>query len=319
MNVSRVLHGVFHPVARLARRAAGADALQHRVAALESAQRHHTNILSSILSSLAASNLPREEVVCSVIYQRAARVLGLLSPMDCEGVPFTRVGREKDGGYVMLDDVGPPRVKAAYSFGISNDVSWELDIARRGVDVYLFDHTITRLPENHPRFRYSRLGITGAVEGPLLRTLPTLLERDGNTGRDDLILKLDVEGCEWDVLTHCPRDVLESFSQIIIEFHGLVPMTVGRGPFSVLEAALSHLKASHQCVHVHANNYAPSMVLPGIVLPSALECTFVSRRAYADRLRPCTRSFPTQLDHACNIGLPEMILGRFAPPTNGPV
>lgn len=317
MGLSHVIRNLFRPVARTIRRAAGMDLVQSRLVQLEALQRHNSETLALLTNALAASRLPLGEVVGTAQYERAAKVVAQLAPMDCAGVAFTRVGRSRDGGYVMLDELTPPRVTTAYSFGIADDVSWELDIAERGVEVYMFDHTIAKLPLDHRRFHYARLGITGHRQGPLLHTLPDLLERNGHAGRDDMILKLDVEGCEWDVLAQCPRATLESFTQIVLELHNVVPMLGGREPFATLDLALSRLTASHQCVHVHANNYAPTLVLPGMVLPSAIECTFASRRVYGDRFTPCTRSFPTSLDAVCTDRHPEPILGRFAAPATG--
>ena len=36
-----------------------------------------------------------------------------------------------------------------------------------------------------------------------------------------MILKIDVEGAEWDTLLHTPNAILESFEQIAIEIHNL--------------------------------------------------------------------------------------------------
>lgn len=63
----------------------------------------------------------------------------------CEGSGFVRIGRKNDGGYVMFDDFESR--KYAYSIGIADDVSWDRDIASRGLDVYMYDHTIQGLPE----------------------------------------------------------------------------------------------------------------------------------------------------------------------------
>ena len=43
---------------------------------------------------------------------------------DVEGFDYIRVGRDNDGGYVMVNDFDD--VKNAYSCGINDDVSWDL-------------------------------------------------------------------------------------------------------------------------------------------------------------------------------------------------
>ena len=45
-----------------------------------------------------------------------------------------RIGRKNDGGYIMADDL---RGSVAYSFGISDDPSWDLAMAEHGYSVYV--------------------------------------------------------------------------------------------------------------------------------------------------------------------------------------
>ncbi|MDR2776538.1 MAG: hypothetical protein LBB17_00620 [Puniceicoccales bacterium] len=59
------------------------------------------------------------------------------APKDVVDKNLVRIGCDHDGGYIMVDDFG--KCDAAYSFGIGNDVSWDLDIAKRGIDVFMYD------------------------------------------------------------------------------------------------------------------------------------------------------------------------------------
>ncbi|MBQ4430570.1 MAG: hypothetical protein II877_03625, partial [Synergistaceae bacterium] len=111
------------------------------------------------------------------------------------GFGLVRVGRDNDGGYVMLDDFGGG---IAYSFGIAGDVSWDKDMASRGYDVYMYDHTIDGLPEDNPRFHWSKLGISdGMTHDGRLKSLEELIASNGHEGKHNMILKMDVEGAEW--------------------------------------------------------------------------------------------------------------------------
>lgn len=310
MSKSGCIHDVLRAASRFCQRALGLDRLQTRLHQLEASVKRDSEVLSLAMNALAAMNLPREQVLQTALYQRASRVISLLRPMDVDGAPFVRIGGQSDGGYVMVDNISPPQITVAYSFGIADDVSWELDVAKRGVEVFLFDHTISRLPQEHPQFHFRRLGITGTEPSHSLQTLPAVLERDGNADRSDMLLKLDVEGCEWDVLNNCPQRTLESFQQIVLELHDIVPMICG-GSAGTIESALQALATSHQCVQVHANTFGPSLVLPGIVLPCVVECTFVNRRTFGDRLSAGSRSFPTSLDRSCRPRHGDIVLGRW--------
>ena len=48
------------------------------------------------------------------------------------GKNFVRVGRPNDGGYILVDNFNVSSGRhIAYSFGINDDVSWDLDMAQR--------------------------------------------------------------------------------------------------------------------------------------------------------------------------------------------
>ena len=85
--------------------------------------------------------------------------------MSAKGFSKKRIGRDFDGGYVMLDDFAG--VEATYSFGIAQETSWDCGIADLGIDVFQYDHTIEALPEENPRFHWLRSGI-GARPDPAL-------------------------------------------------------------------------------------------------------------------------------------------------------
>jgi hypothetical protein len=52
----------------------------------------------------------------------------------------------------MIDDFGG--VRAALSIGIGEEISWDMDMGRRGVVVFQFDHTIDAAPVLQRGFRF---------------------------------------------------------------------------------------------------------------------------------------------------------------------
>ena len=240
----------------------------------------------------------------------ARRALDLLSPMDVPGVPFVRRGRDGDGGYVQLDDLGT--VHAAYSIGIGSDVSWDVAMADLGVEIWQYDHTIARPPQSHPKFHFQSIGLAATPSGDgTFRTLDSLVAENGHAQRNDLILKIDIEGGEWDVLGDMPTRLLEQFSQIVVEFHKLCRLNEAEWVWRIL-AVLTHLHRTHQSVHVHANNWAGMVSIGGITLPNVIEVTYARRSDHA--FVPCHRSFPTGLDFPNNARWPDLDLGAMGPP-----
>jgi hypothetical protein len=64
-----------------------------------------------------------------------------------------------DGGYVMLSSFKENGI--AYSFGISNDVTWDNIMAELGYNIWQYDHTINALPYERKEFHWFKEGISG--------------------------------------------------------------------------------------------------------------------------------------------------------------
>jgi methyltransferase FkbM-like protein len=241
--------------------------------------------------------------------QSIRSLLELVSPMDVVGGTLVRKGCQNDGGYIMLDS--GLRNAVAYSLGIAGDVSWDLDMAALGCQIYQYDHTIEALPVSHPAFHWWRIGIA-AQDSPdgSMCTLDTLIQRNGHVGRNDLILKMDIEGAEWDLFETLPESTLRQFSQIVMEMHhfvGAAGHPAAAAYYRKFEAILRKLDATHQVVHVHANNNGALGIIGGTVAYDLLELTYVRRSDH--QFEECRRIFPTPLDMPNVTTAPDYFLG----------
>ena len=89
---------------------------------------------------------------------------------------------------------------------------------------------------------------TLAVEPGVQRfcqTIPNQLRKNGDDMKT-LVLKIDVEGAEWDAFLNTPDEVLDRIAQLIVEFHG-----VDEERFVV---AAWKLKKLFYVAHRHFNN-----------------------------------------------------------------
>jgi hypothetical protein len=237
----------------------------------------------------------------------AKRILTLVRPRDVVGSRLVRKGRDFDGGYVMLDH-GLENV-TAYSMGIGDDVSWDLDMAMLGCDVYQYDHTIDRFPLDHPRFPSFKVGICERpTDDPILRTIDELIEINGHQNQRDLIMKMDIEGAEWKVFEALSQGILAQFSQIVFEAHGLIHLdhTSHLRRFMMV---LAKLNQTHQIIHVHANNWGRIAVVAGVFLPDGLELTYVRRVDHT--FSECKKTFPTEIDMPNNHAAADYFLGAL--------
>ena len=165
----------------------------------------------------------------------------LIYPKKVVGKNRILVGQKSDGCYVLLDDF--ENIKIAYSFGISVMIQFDDYLANKGIDVYMYDHTINGLKYNHPKFHWKKIGICGNNERTeQLKTLEDLIKENGHTNEKNMILKIDVEHAEWNALNDLKDEILTQFKYIVIEFHFLKPESEAELYYKVLKK----IKRTHQ-------------------------------------------------------------------------
>jgi len=232
-------------------------------------------------------------------------LLRLLEPRKASDYAKIRVGTNGDGGYVQLDDL--KGISRAFSIGVADNDDWDLAMAKAGVPVEQFDHSIERAPSKHPLLHFHRkmISVDAAAE---TATLPDLVAEHSKVIAPDLILKMDIENSEWDVLDHTPEAVLAKFAQIVCEFHNLSYLTdlTFRARAQRVFGKLHRLFA---VVHVHGNNCCSFVDVCNIALPDLLEVTFASRARYS--FVESDETFPTPLDAPNCPNVPSMVLGTF--------
>lgn len=142
----------------------------------------------------------------------------LIAPKKVIGKERILIGDKEDGSYVLLNDF--KNIRVAYSFGIQKLVQFDKGLADRGIDVYMYDHTIDSLPYNNPKFHWEKIGIAGKNNvNNQLKTLEQLMIKNGHSSETNMILKMDIENNEWDSLKDVPENVLKQFKYIVIEYH----------------------------------------------------------------------------------------------------
>lgn len=232
---------------------------------------------------------------------RAEEVADLIRPVEAIDTRRERLGRPNDGGYVIVSDLQPNQ--PVYSLGISDDVSFDLDLAERGHDIYMYDHTIEGLPVAHPRFHFYKRAIdTGAG------SLQAILAENGHSERDDVILKMDIEHAEYDVIPATPPAVLRQFKQIVIELHWITDVAKDNLYPSII-STLRALRRDHDAVHIHANNYGETRYVDCLPLPGCIELTLLRRDSY--RFQPTSEYFPTPLDMPNNPKKGDLQIGTI--------
>jgi len=190
-------------------------------------------------------------------------------------VEFSRFGNRFDGGYVMLYDFNGN--DALVSLGVGNDVTLEAELSKVIAKVHLYDHKVSSLPQSvrNAVFHKEEIGYVKeravTLEETILRLKPV----------GDLLLKMDIEGNEWEVLEGTIS--LGTFKQIVIEFHGLHRL-INVDYFVKTVSALRKIHSTHAPVHLHANNYSSLAIIGNVAVPDIIEVTYVSRSRYKTTL-----------------------------------
>ena len=260
--------------------------------------------MKSTLNDLSSTLVTFEGEPQTTSDERLLALATRIRTMTGSNLELIRVGGLSDGGYIMAK---PLTGSGALSIGVGADVSWDQEVAARGIAVAMFDHTIRKPPSPVPNSTFHRIGI-GSMETRHLRPLDQLISLMGWAGRDDLLLKMDVEGAEWSAMTQ-PRPVdLGMFTQIVMEFHGLGQLRDERIAESIL-GAIDHLCALHVPIHVHANNYDELVRFGNWWFPNAIEVSFI-RRDLLPNAKPASE-LRTDLDAPCDPRVTEIDLSAL--------
>jgi hypothetical protein len=233
--------------------------------------------------------------------------LRLLRPYAVKGFQKVRLGSASDGGYVILNDFRS--VDTAFSFGIDENAEWDLDVAKRGVTVYQFDHTVDKPPITDSRLVFTKKKIS-TESGLDSESLSSLLKRhDKHNIEPNIILKLDIECDEWAILDKAPREVLRRFAQIVGEFHFFEGYSADIRWRRLITRVLKKLTDDYAVIHVHANNYGDFHTLGSLTLPNVFEITFANRTLYS--FFRTDESFPGLLDAPNDPSRPDVHLDMF--------
>jgi hypothetical protein len=180
------------------------------------------------------------------------RLYQALQPVRLANCTLERIGEPRDGGYLMCGNL--LQADAGYSYGISGYDGWGCEVSTRlGAAVHQYDCFDTRAPRcegGRMTFHPECIAATPTTDadGRPFDSLASQIRRNGHAGRR-LLVKMDVEGAEWESLLQTPVEVLETIDQLAIEMHG-----DSRDTWTQF-LVVSRLKDHFHVAHLHFNNY----------------------------------------------------------------
>jgi len=219
-----------------------------------------------------------------------------------------RLGSKGDGGYVIGTGFG--NYDCYISAGVSDEESFSRDFINMynmsKYNSFAFDGTITNYPYHYTRnISFIRKNIGPTIDDNNVN-LSNLIRTN-----DNIFLKMDIEGAEFDWLLSLKNEELNKFKQIAIELHGLNGDNFGCTNDKKL-LCLQKLSENHYLVHAHANNY--NKLINNI--PDVIELTYIRKQCF--NKEPSLNKTPLpihNLDYKNSLLYPEISL-NFPPFVN---
>ena len=174
-----------------------------------------------------------------------------VQPVPLANCTFERYGEKHDGGYLLCSNL-LQQVKAGYSYGISGYDGWGCDVStRQKVPVHQYDCFNTTVPvcrTGRTIFHAECVGGTKRTEdGRPFDTVLGQITKNGDAAHH-IVMKMDVEGAEWESVPALPDEALQRIDQIVFELHGVKEQ-------QYLDT-VRRLKQFFYVAHLHINNFS---------------------------------------------------------------
>lgn len=213
-----------------------------------------------------------------------------------------RLGNAADGGYLVPNDLGG--VKYCFSPGVSDNSSFEADLAARGIESFMADWSVAGPATESKMFHFEKRYL-GARTDETMMTLKDWVLRSVPDDSNDLMLQMDIEGSEYDVIFDTPEHIWRRFRIAVVEFHDFNyifnPMDL-----RLMSLCFARMLRVFDVVHIHPNNGSGSSKRRALEIPRMLEFTFLRK----DRIQKWeyASDFPHSLDRPNYPHIPDLLL-----------
>lgn len=235
-------------------------------------------VKNSLGSYVAPADISNQQSFEAEIF--AMQVNSLLRPKRLVKDRLKRFGSKHDGGYFLIDRDYKKGV--LISGGISNNNDFELDLGKSGLKVAQIDFSIDQPPKKHKNLYFYQYRISGNSKTHQNSvSLDEFLEKFHvkltNKRSEVNILKLDIEGSEWDALLDFKS--LDYFDQILLELHAFND-AVNNSQKDRIIRVLKKINQSHFPTYVLGNNCCGFTIFGGNPIANVMEVGFALRNNY---------------------------------------
>lgn len=119
----------------------------------------------------------------------------------------------------------------------------------------------------------------------------------------DIFLKMDIEGAEFDWFNSLSLDEIKKFKQIVIEIH--------KPFYPERYTTLENLRKTHYMVHLNGNNAFPPVKIGNQIFPKFIEATFLRKDLFPEVPPLSTEPIPSPLDEKNRQSRPWIVLKGY--------
>lgn len=197
------------------------------------------------------------------------------------------IGGNCDGAYVIADI----KHDICYSYGCNDAINFETGLYEKyQTNSFTYDHTTEQITNKPDYITFKKEGVD-YVNSSHLKTIDYHIQENGHINNKDILLKMDIEGCEWNILLS-PHTNLNNFSQIVIEIH--MPCLDFRYYQEIIDA-MKNLTRNHKIIHIHPVSW-PIIPYIDIEFPKVFELTLLKNELVSDEV-DCDTKYPSLLDY----------------------
>jgi len=211
-----------------------------------------------------------------------------------ESVNLVRVGSSHDGGYVLAKLFSEQQ--SVISLGIGSNSDFEMAISKYVSKVFCFDGSIRDLPQQNLKLEFEKKHVK-KVASKSSTSLANILQ---GIKENHLILKIDIEGAEWEVLESTPQSDLMRFDQIVGEFHGFTENRSGQVGLKKKVQILEKLLENFEIINLHPNNWGSYRIIKGTPVPDVIEFTFINKNLLNSKNFSKSSKFYSTQNSPCN-------------------
>lgn len=233
----------------------------------------------------------------------------LLTPYEFDNLH--RYGGNYDGGYILAENL-LQNSQIIYSYGVGPEESWitfDREMSSRKKTVYLYDNLKNGFwAENDPFFVFKSEYVNS-------KNIYSHIIENNHVEKTNMVLKMDIEGNEYETLLNCSENLFNHFDQVAIEVHDVVNSHLE--PYYLINVdniekrwenkinLFNKLNKFYYLVHIHGNNNS-FKVIDG--LPDVLELLYIRKDKF-NEIEKRKNSFPIDgLDFPNNPSQPDIKL-----------